>query len=56
MPTRTTFCFLSTAALTSLAASPGDVVVSSGQLKLQNGAAVTVAADAPPLPAQTPVE
>ena len=34
----------------------GDVVVSSGQLKLQNGMPVTVAADAPPLPAQTPVE
>jgi multidrug efflux system membrane fusion protein len=36
--------------------SPGDVVVSSGQLKLQNGAPVVVAADAPPLPAQPPVE
>jgi multidrug efflux system membrane fusion protein len=36
--------------------SPGDVVVSSGQLKLQNGAPVTVAAEAPPLPAQMPVE
>lgn len=34
----------------------GDVVVSSGQLKLQNGSPVTVAADAPPLPAKTPVE
>ena len=34
----------------------GDMVVSSGQLKLQNGAPVVVAADAPPLPAQTPVE
>ena len=36
--------------------APGDVVVSSGQIKLQNGARVVVAADAPPLPAQTPVE
>ncbi|MGD9510516.1 MAG: efflux RND transporter periplasmic adaptor subunit [Geminicoccaceae bacterium] len=36
--------------------SAGDVVVSSGQLKLQNGVPVTVAAEAPPLPAQTPVE
>lgn len=36
--------------------SPGDVVVSSGQLKLQNGSPVTVAADAPPLPAKMPVE
>lgn len=34
----------------------GDVVVSSGQLKLQNGSPVIVAADAPPLPAKTPVE
>ena len=36
--------------------APGDVVVSSGQIKLQNGAPVVVAADAPPLPSQTPVE
>ena len=36
--------------------SPGDVVVSSGQLKLQNGSPVTVTADAPPLPAKMPVE
>ena len=34
----------------------GDVVVSSGQLKLQNGSPVIVAADAPPMPAKTPVE
>lgn len=34
----------------------GDVVVSSGQLKLQNGVPVVVAAEAPPLPAETPVE
>ena len=34
--------------------SAGDVVVSSGQLKLQNGSPVSVAADAPPPPAQTP--
>jgi membrane fusion protein (multidrug efflux system) len=36
--------------------SAGDVVVSSGQLKLQNGSHVVVAADAPPPPTQTPVE
>ena len=36
--------------------SAGDVVVSSGQLKLQNGSRVVVAADAPPPPTQTPVE
>jgi membrane fusion protein, multidrug efflux system len=36
--------------------SAGDVVVSSGQLKLQNGSHVVVAAAAPPPPAQTPVE